>query len=111
MQVFVIIELFMYLTIFHHLYIYNNKGVSGLSADTINKRKRQNVISLTGQCISFVVETIVGLVTQFIMFFHASSSFADESLFVPVVLIGMALVTITEFISSPELRRFYLIVN
>ena len=112
-QMFVLVEMSIYIILFRHFYTDNvkkeQKGL-GLPPDTIKKRKKQNVITLSGQSVSFVVETIAVTIGQLLIFFHKSShdsQFPDGSLASSFIIPFSATLTITFFVASPELRRFY----
>ena len=113
-QMFVLVEMSIYIILFRHFYTHNvllkkEKQGLGLHPDTIKKRKKQNVITLSGQSVSFVVETIAVTIGQLLIFFHKShdSQFPDGSLASSFIIPFSATLTVTFFVASPELRRFY----
>ena len=103
LQIFVVAELVMYIILFKDLYCHNkelkNGNSLGLSADTLRKRQKKNVITLFGQCLSFVIE-IVG---TFIITFPIQGSINDG----PIRIFLAALLVASYFVASPELKRFY----
>ena len=102
-QAFIIFELVIYIIIFIDLYQHNEKMMNGnqlgLSKDTLKKRKRQNVITLFGQCLSFFIEIIAAVVVSV---FHI-----NDIAIIRTQQFFFALLTTTFFLSSPELKRFY----
>ena len=113
-QIFVLVEMSIYIILFHYFHTHNvsikkEKQGLGLSPDTIKGRKKQNVITLSGQSISFIVETVAVTIGQLIIFFHNThnTQFPDGSLAASFILPFSAVLTGTFFVASPELRRFY----
>ena len=73
----------------------------GISNDISENRRRRNVITLSGQFFSFVLETIYMIIYLFLIEF-------DIVIYINVIHASFtALLTFTFFLSSPELRRFY----
>ena len=67
-------------------------------------RSRKNAITLVGQSISFVVEVTYGILMQFLT--HSRSNGILEPAALPCVLmIAIAIITWTQILTSPELRR------
>ena len=102
-QLFIILELVIYIILFVHIYCHNEKLMNGnqlgLSKDTLKKRKTKNVITLFGQFLSFVIETIATIILSV----YLSIGFV----FPPLHMFIAALLTASFFLSSPELKRFY----
>ena len=102
-QIFIVVELLMYVILFRHVYCYNKElknGKSlGLPADTLLIRQKKNVINIFGQCLSFSIETIC---TLFI-------SVAIQLNFTTfnVRILGNTFLVTSYFVALPELRRFY----
>ena len=71
-----------------------NKNSLGISIDKLYKRQRKNVITLSGQAFTFVVEFVICVLLHFA---------THEPL--PV---GQILIVFSYIVTSPELRRFYL---
>ena len=77
------------------------ENLMGISNDTFENRQTRNVITLSGQFFSFVLETIFVVIYLFLDEF-------DVAIYLNVInVIFTALLTFTFFLSSPELRRFY----
>ena len=75
------------------------------SVDNLQKRRRQNIITLSGQFATFMFETIFGILGQVMIVFHDTNDFSD--LAANFAIIHSAFLTGTFFIASPELLRFY----
>ena len=108
LQVIVTFEVIIYVILFIHLHAYNQeltKQKLGLPIETINKRKRRNVISFLGEFATFVVETVFGIFMELVILFYGS----DQIIwFLPFFAIfSQAALIITFFLASPELKRFY----
>ena len=109
-QMIIVLELVAYIILFRQLYKYNKKlkqngNIMQLSNATLNKQKRRNVISFVGQFSSFVVETFGNIILQIIIVFNGSN--AGNGLIPPLGISCSAILVITFFLASPELRRFY----
>ena len=102
-QIFIIVELLMYIILFRHVYCYNKElknGKSlGLPADTLLKRQKKNVITIFGQCLSFVIESLG-------TFFISVAIHLNFTTFY-VRILGNTFLVASYFVALPELRRFY----
>ena len=91
----------------------NDEAMVGpLPIEKIKLRHKRSAINLTGQIISFMVEMIIVILTQ--IFLH--KVFAQHSTFgitaYPCYLVvSSGINSIAQFVSSPEMRRFYLKQN
>ena len=98
LQMFIVAEFIMYIILFKDMFDHNkelqNVNSLGLSADNLHKRQRKNVITLSGQAFTFVVEFVISVLLHFA---------THEPL--PV---GQILIVFSYIATSPELRRFYL---
>ena len=112
LQMLIVLELVAYIILFYQMHKYNenlkkNGNQLRLSNEQFNKRKRRNVISFAGQFASFLVEIVVTIIFQILVVFHGSN--AGNGLVVPIAITSSAILVITFFIASPELRKFYFI--
>ena len=88
----------------------NDEAMIGpLPIEKIQFRHKRSAINLTGQIIAFITETLNILITQ--VFLH--KIFAQDSTFgitaYPCyIIICTSISSIAEFVSSPEMKRFYL---
>jgi hypothetical protein len=102
LQIFMIAEFVMYIILFKDQYDHNkeqNGNSLGLSADTLRKRQKKNVITLFGQCFTFGVEIVMSFTIQFAIYLNFSP-------FKTISFLG-TLVVASYFVASPELKRFY----
>ena len=108
-QVFTALELIAYIILFRDFYIHNekmkkNNGL-GISKEILNETKRKNVINVVGQFLTFVIEIVAATISQLVVV-NSGSNFSNDILPPPFIFCS-ALVTLTFFIASPELKRFY----
>lgn len=109
-QFIIFLELAIYLFLYHHQYKHNKtmqrNGI--FSNEVIAQRHRKNVITLSGQTTTFVVEMIGTTIVQLLI--NVKSIEILEPASFPLCLIVVEAITaITHIWSSPELRRFYTI--
>ena len=79
------------------------------SLQAIKSRTKKNVITLTGQIISFVLEILIPLICELLLTKFGSNGYIIiEPAGIPIIVIfGTTLIAVAQFITSPELRRFY----
>ena len=108
LQVIVTFEVIIYVILFIHLHAYNQdtkKRKLGLSTETLNKRKRRNVITFLGEFAAFMIESVFGILMQLVILYHESNQIIW---FVPfIALFSQVALILTFFLASPELKRFY----
>ena len=107
LQILIALELVAYLILFWHLKKYNqNKGKElGLSKEKLYQRKKQNILTFLGQFASFVTEIFVTIIIQIMLVYNGSN--AGNGLIPAIAITSSAILTITFFVASPELKRFY----
>ena len=75
-QMFMIAEFVMYIILFKDQYNHNkelqNGNSLGLSADTLHKRQKKNVITLFGQCFIFGFEIVMSFTLQLASYMNFS---------------------------------------
>ena len=103
-QIFIVVELIIYLILFkdqheHNKELQNGKSL-GLSKDNLQKRHRKNVISLFGQFATFVIEFVSSVIYHVAIHMEFSAFNIKQSLDMLLVF---------SYFISPELRRFYFI--
>ena len=107
LQVIVTFEVIIYIILFKHLHAYNKdmkKRKLGLSTETLNKRKRRNVITFLGEFAAFMVESVFAIL-MLVILYHESNQIIW---FVPfIALFSQVALILTFFLASPELKRFY----
>ena len=109
LQVFIVAEMAIYVFLFYDVYHHNeelkNGNSLGLSTDILNQRKQRNVITLVGQFLAFIIEIIGVNLILLVVVYHGTNDFVG---IVPrLKIFGSALLMITYFLTSPELRNFY----
>ena len=102
----------MYIILYMKIHMNDEAMVGPLPIEKIKLRHKRSAINLTGQIISFMVEMIIVILTQ--IFLH--KVFAQNSIFgitaYPCYLVvSSGINSIAQFVSSPEMRRFYLKQN
>ena len=103
-QAIIMAELGIYLLLFYHLYQNNELVKASISEDVLKSRRKRNLITLTGQFATFVVETSVSVVIQIA---YITSEEIEGSGISFMFVSTTALMTICHFWASPELKRFY----
>ena len=102
-QLFMIAEFVMYIILFKDQYNHNkepqNGNSLGLSADTLQKRQKKNVITLFGQCFTFGIEIVISFTIELSIYMKFSAN--------NITFFLGTLVVASYFVASPELRRFY----
>ena len=108
-QFFIIAEIIAYFILFHDFYTHNEslkiKKPLLISINTLNKRKRRNVVTLFGQFISFLIESTCAIIIHISEMYLSSNTFSI--VFPPFGIVFFAFLTFTFFMASPELKRFY----
>ena len=107
-QVIVFFKVIAYIILFKHLRDYNKKAETknlGIPKETLDIRKRKNVICFVGEFIGFIVESSLLMILQLLMAY----SFGNHLIgFHPIIgMVVQAVLMVTFFAASPELRRFY----
>ena len=78
------------------------------SLQAIKSRTKKNVITLTGQIISFAFEISIPLICELLLTKFGSNANIIEPAGIPIIIIfGTTLIAVAQFLTSPELRRFY----
>ena len=105
-QTFVILEFIFYIVIFLSLRERNNSFLQILQRDVLEKRTKKNIITLTGQAITFTVEVTYTLLMQTLIHFGKVGGFLEPGILPCALIPAMAGITASQLLSSPELRRF-----
>lgn len=103
----IIFELYCYISIYITMYKSDEKHKSVLSKETLTYRKKRNAITLSGQVVSFVIETILSLVVSLLLQFNPFPGFMEEPLFPILTFVSSAVVASAQILTSPELKRHY----
>ena len=105
-MIFVITEFVCYIILFLHLKKHNKSVFQSLQKEVVNRRSRRNTITLVGNFVTFVIEILYSIFIHLILRFGAET-FAPGV--IPCIFMCVqALITVTQILTSPELRRFYL---
>ena len=111
-QNFLLIEAAMNIILYKKLYLNDEAMIGPLPIEKIQLRHKCSAINLTGQIIAFIVETIVQLLTQvFLHSIFAQNSTYGITAYPCYIIITSSIVSIAQFVSSPEMKRFYLKQN
>ena len=103
-QIQILTELGIYIVIFWTLYNANQTPKLGLTKDTINKRNRKNVITLSGQVISFFIETLCAIIMSSL---YSGFELVEPAAVTPMLVIASSIISVSQIVTSPELRQFY----
>ena len=106
-QTLICTEVTMYLVIFWGLHKQNKFHTRGLSLETIKHRNKKNAITLTGQVLSFVVELCTSIIAQLLIMDNSFGILEPAALTCWIIVITST-VSVLQFMTSPELRRFYM---
>ena len=106
-QVMVIGELLIYLRIISSIWKHDQdaKDKDIISSQVQKQRNHKNVITLYGQAASFLVE-LTFAIYLLIYHLHIPAEYRDPSHVIISYLISNTLVSVTQFLSSHELRNF-----
>lgn len=106
-QSFVALEFICYLVIYWSLSRTNQSLSNVVQKDVLKNRAKRNTITLTGQTITFIVEVLYGVLLQVLIHFGKVSGFLGPGDVPATAMVAMmAMVTASQVLSSPELRRF-----
>ena len=107
-MVIMFLELIVYTILFKQLHTYNQELESkklGLTKESLNRRKRRNIISFVGEFISFLLEIIYAMIVQLVLVYNSGNYFSG---FTPILgMMFQSALTIVFFLASPELKSFY----
>ena len=102
----------MYIILYMKIHMNDEAMVGPLPIEKIKLRHKRSAINLTGQIISFMVEMIIVILTQ--IFLHkvfAQNSTFGITAYPCYLVVSSGINSIAQFVSSPEMRRFYLKQN
>ena len=80
------------------------ENLIGISHETLLRRGRRNIITLTGQFLSFVIEFMYSMAIYTLLV--ENDGYLNGVQFLSGTFIT-AMITLSFFLSSPELRRHY----
>lgn len=102
----IVFELVCYIQIFLELKRNDERIGSALSQDILRYRKKRNVLSLSGQLIGFFLESMMATFIAVMLTFHKNPMF-DISIYPINLTISSAIVSLSQFLTSAELKRYY----
>ena len=99
----------MYIILYKKLYMNDEAMIGPLPIEKIQFRHKRSAINLTGQIIAFIVKTIVQLLAQVFLHrvFKQNSTFGMTA-YPCYIIVTSSITSIAQFVSSPEMKRFYL---
>ena len=74
--------------------------------DVLEKRSKKNTITFTGQALTFIVEVTYIILMQLLIQFGRVGGFFEPGILPCLMMAAMAIVTSSQILASPELRRF-----
>ncbi len=101
-------ELFLYMAIFRFLKQNDLRIASSLTKETLNFRKRRNVMTLSGQVFCFAVETFTLICGNLMINSVLEHPLLHPSMYPALLIFGSTLESLGKFFSSPDLRQHYL---
>ena len=98
-------ELSIYCGIACHLWKHDKRSLNNktITVTMRKERNQKNVITLGGQAFAFFVEIIT---SGYILFHMKHTNLTDPSTMSVMILVGNSLVSISQFLSSHELKRY-----
>ena len=105
-------EIAMYIILYLKIRINDEAMIGPVPIEKVRLRHKRSAINLTGQIVSFVVETLITLIIQ--IFLHkilAHGATFGITAFPCYMVVSSGINSIAQFVSSPEMRRFYLKEN
>ena len=103
MQALFLAELVIYIKIWYILWKHDQGMKHLLSSKDLQQRKRKNVMTLSGQVISFFIEFIVSLFTLAQVF---NNDMADPSVMPMVIITSTSVVSMSQLWTSHESMRY-----
>ena len=105
LQLLILLELGCYIRIYVSLYQTDEKVKMSLTKKAFQSRRKKNVITLSGQIISFIMETFLSTIVTLL---YTQNSIFEESSFPLSIVMTSSVVAVANILTSPELKRYYL---
>ena len=102
-QSIVVGEMLIYIRLYYTLWNHDEGMKNTISSDDLYQRKRKNIISLSGQAISFFVEFFVSIIVIASLF---NQNLVDASLFPIIFIASASLISMFQLWTSHELKRY-----
>ena len=103
-QLLVLFELGCYIRIYISLHKNDKKVKMSLTKKAFSSRRKKNVMTLSGQIINFVMET---LLTTIVTLLYTQHGLIEESNFPLSIVISSSVVAVASILTSPELKKYY----
>lgn len=105
-QATILCEMSCYIYLYCYLFKHDRGMASTVSRTELRRRQIGNAINLSGQAISFAIETLILTLTQ-ILLLMGNSRYMPPASFICMMIVVAAVNNVSLFVSSPELRRTY----
>ena len=96
-------EMIIYIRLCYVLWNHDEGMKDKISSDDLRQRKRKNIISLSGQVISFFVEFFISILPFATIF---SQNLVDTSLIPILFITSTSIISIGQLWTSHELKRY-----
>ena len=106
-RVFALVEICCYCAIFYQIFKNNKLNRANLPKKEITSRKNKNVVTLTGQVVSFIMESFTLMIVQVVSRSSNESKLVETSFSPIYLIIAVTVISISYFFSSHELKRHY----
>ena len=103
MQALFLVELVIYIIIWHVLQKHDQGMKHLLSTMDLQQRKQKNVLTLSGQVISFFIEFIVSLFT---LAHVLNNDMADPTVMPVVIITSSSVISMSQLWTSHESKRY-----
>ena len=105
-QAFIALEFICYLVVYWSLREQNKSFIKIVQEDVLKARAKKNVITLTGQIFTFVIEVNFSMLIQIFLHFGKVGGLSGPDVLLCGSMLAMMAITASQILSSPELRRF-----
>lgn len=103
-----ILEFIMYVILFKTLWKHDQTMKESLSKEHIKSRNKTNVITLVGQAWGFLMEVITLTILLFAINLEMDSVFLQPQIATFYVVIHSTAISVGQFVTSPDMRKFYM---
>lgn len=103
-----ILEFIMYFIMFKTLRNKDENLKKNIGKDSYQKRTKRNVMNLTGQAFGFAIEMICMIISHVLIRLDTNSPFLQPQMAPYYVVVASTIVSIGQFMTSPDMRKFYL---
>ena len=107
-QAITLVEFICYVLLYKSLKEHNKSFFKIVQESILKKRAKRNTITFAGQAITFMMEVLYGILMQVLINFGGIGGFFEPGAIPCALLVLMASLSVTQILTSPPLRRFYL---